>query len=29
MEFEKYAAIPSFLPEKVITEPAGKAKELS
>ena len=29
MDFLKYAEIPSFLPEKVITEPAGKAKELS
>ena len=29
MDFEKYAAIPSFLPEKVITKRAGKAKELS
>ena len=29
MDFEKYAAMPAFLQEKVITERAGKAKELS
>ena len=29
MDFEKYAAMPSFLQETVITERAGIAKELS